>query len=89
VLDSGWLRAGDVGFVDVDGFLTISDRAKDMIISGGENTYAAEVEQIIMELAEAAWVAAGMQRLDRSQGPPANWDARRRFRQPGSNSRPS
>lgn len=48
----GWLRTGDVGYVDEQGFLYISDRIKDMIISGGENIYSAEVEAAIMELAE-------------------------------------
>lgn len=45
----GWLRTGDVGIADEDGFLQIIDRAKDMIISGGENVYSAEVELAIME----------------------------------------
>ena len=40
----GWFRSGDVGYVDEDGFLFICDRLKDMIISGGENIYPAEVE---------------------------------------------
>ena len=48
--DDGWLRTGDVGSTDADGFLTIADRAKDMIISGGENIYSAEVEQAILAL---------------------------------------
>ncbi|MEW1963585.1 o-succinylbenzoate--CoA ligase [Microbacterium sp. NPDC077644] len=44
-----WMRSGDIGFLDAQGYLTISDRLKDMIISGGENVYPAEIEQIIME----------------------------------------
>jgi acyl-CoA synthetase (AMP-forming)/AMP-acid ligase II len=41
----GWLRSGDVGHVDDGGFLYVSDRIKDMIITGGENVYSPEVEQ--------------------------------------------
>jgi fatty-acyl-CoA synthase len=48
----GWLRTGDLGLRDEQGFLYIADRLKDMIISGGENVYSAEVEQAIMELEE-------------------------------------
>jgi len=53
----GWFRSGDLGFLDEDGFLTIADRAKDMFISGAENVYPAEVEQLIMELDAVASVA--------------------------------
>jgi long-chain acyl-CoA synthetase len=43
----GWLRTGDAGYMDADGYLFIHDRVKDMIISGGENIYPAEVENAI------------------------------------------
>jgi fatty-acyl-CoA synthase len=43
--DGGWFRSGDLGLRDADGYLFISGRSKDMIISGGENVYPAEVEQ--------------------------------------------
>jgi len=52
-----WFRSGDIGFLDEQGYLTISDRLKDMIISGGENIYPAEVEQLIMERPEIDAVA--------------------------------
>lgn len=55
--ESDWFRSGDIGHVDDQGFLFISDRLKDMIISGGENIYPAEVEQAIMELPEIESVA--------------------------------
>jgi long-chain acyl-CoA synthetase len=43
----GWLHTGDAGYLDEDGFLYIIDRVKDMIITGGENVYSAEVENVI------------------------------------------
>jgi long-chain acyl-CoA synthetase len=46
-LRGGWIHSGDVGVMDEDGFLTIIERLKDMIISGGENIYSAEVENVI------------------------------------------
>jgi acyl-CoA synthetase (AMP-forming)/AMP-acid ligase II len=45
--ESGWLRTGDVGYLDEDGFLYLVDRSKDMIISGGENIYPTEVESAL------------------------------------------
>ena len=45
---NGWMRTGDVGTIDADGFVTIRDRVKDMLISGGENVYPAEVENMLL-----------------------------------------
>jgi len=45
--EDGWFRSGDVGFLDEDGYLFIVDRIKDMIITGGENVYAREVEEVL------------------------------------------
>jgi fatty-acyl-CoA synthase len=46
-VDDGWLRTGDVGRMDGDGFLWLIDRKKDMFISGGENVYPAEIERLL------------------------------------------
>ncbi len=53
----GWLRTGDAGYLDDEGYLYIHDRLKDMIISGGENIYPAEVENAIYANAKVADVA--------------------------------
>ncbi len=47
-LRNGWLHTGDVGSFDEDGFLTLRDRSKDMIISGGSNVYPREVEEVLL-----------------------------------------
>jgi fatty-acyl-CoA synthase len=54
---SGWFHTGDVGYFDADGFLYICDRVKDMIISGGENIYPAEVEATLYAHPSIAEVA--------------------------------
>ena len=45
----GWLRSGDLGRIDDEGWVYVSDRAKDMVLRGGENIYCAEVEAAIYE----------------------------------------
>ncbi|SFS90494.1 long-chain-fatty-acid--CoA ligase [Saccharopolyspora flava] len=49
ITPDGWLRTGDAGRQDGDGYLYIEDRVKDMVISGGENIYPAEVERVVIE----------------------------------------
>src|SRR6266704_3597053 len=64
-----WFRSGDVGYLDGDGFLYLTDRKKDMIISGGENIASSEVERVIYELPQVREVAViGM--------PDARWGER-------------
>jgi long-chain acyl-CoA synthetase len=48
ITPDGWFRSGDAGYLDDDGYLFIHDRVKDMIVSGGENVYPAEVENVLM-----------------------------------------
>jgi fatty-acyl-CoA synthase len=57
--DGGWFRTGDIGHWDSEGYLYVDDRAKDVVISGGENVYPAELEDVLArcpEIAEAAVV---------------------------------
>jgi long-chain acyl-CoA synthetase len=64
-LRGGWLHTGDIGALDGDGFLTLRDRSKDMIISGGSNIYPREVEEVLLRhpaVAEASVV--GRQHAD-------------------------
>jgi acyl-CoA synthetase (AMP-forming)/AMP-acid ligase II len=55
-LKDGWLWTGDVGMFDDDGYLTITDRSKDMIISGGTNVYPREIEEVLLQMPELAEV---------------------------------
>lgn len=55
VMDAeGWFHSGDIGIMDEEGYFYIVDRKKDMVISGGENVYPAEVETVIHEMPEVA-----------------------------------
>ena len=66
-LRNGWLHTGDYGLLDEDSFLTLKDRAKDLIISGGSNIYPREVEEVLLKhprVAEAAVIG----RPDREWG---------------------
>ncbi|MGE8318527.1 MAG: AMP-binding protein [Comamonas sp.] len=53
----GWFRTGDVGHLDAEGFLFLTDRKKDMIISGGENIASSEVERVLYQLPQVAEAA--------------------------------
>lgn len=65
-LVDGWLKTGDIGYLDEDGFLFLADRAKDMIIRGGENIYPVEIENVLLEhpaIKEVAVIGAPHERL--------------------------
>jgi long-chain acyl-CoA synthetase len=49
ITPDGWLRTGDAGYVDDEGYIFLFDRVKDMIVTGGENVYPAEVENVLIE----------------------------------------
>ena len=53
-----WFRTGDIGYLDADGFLFLTDRIKDMIISGGENIASSEVERALYQLPQVSEAAA-------------------------------
>ncbi len=57
ITQDGWLRTGDVAAIDEQGFVYIQGRIKDMIISGGENVYPAEIENVILSHPDVVEVA--------------------------------
>lgn len=69
ITDDGWLRTGDGGSLDADGYLYLHDRIKDMIVSGGENVYPAEIESVLTEhpaVAQAAVIGVPSERWGES-----------------------
>jgi acyl-CoA synthetase (AMP-forming)/AMP-acid ligase II len=56
-LRGGWMHTGDAGYMDEDGFLYVVDRIKDMIVTGGENVYSAEVEEAVLQLPQVVQCA--------------------------------
>jgi acyl-CoA synthetase (AMP-forming)/AMP-acid ligase II len=65
----GWLHTGDIAIMDEEGFVSIQDRIKDMIISGGENVYPAEIEGVLSEhpgISEAAVIGQQSERWGES-----------------------
>ncbi len=67
----GWLRTGDIGYLDEDNFLYLVDRVKDMVLRGGENVYCSEVETAVFQhdaVAEAAVFAVPDERLGEEVG---------------------
>ena len=56
-LKDGWLMTGDMGSLDVAGYLTLSDRSKDVIITGGSNVYPREVEEVLLRHSDVSEVA--------------------------------
>jgi long-chain acyl-CoA synthetase len=57
ITDDGWFKTGDAGYRDADGYLFLHDRLKDMIVSGGENIYPAEIENVLAKHPDVADVA--------------------------------
>ncbi len=65
-LKTGWLHTGDIGHLDEQGFLTLTDRSKDLIISGGSNIYPREVEEVLL-------TAPGVREVSVISRPDAQW----------------
>ena len=81
----GWLRSGDIGRIDDEGFVYVEDRAKDMVLRAGENVYCAEVEAAIYEhpaVYEAAVFGVPHERLGEEVAARDRAEARERARPP-------
>ena len=85
-LHDGWYRTGDIGLRDADGYFWVHDRKKNLIISGGENIYPAEVERVLLEhpdVAECGVIGRPDPQMGRGAGGLCD-PARRRFGRGGS-----
>ena len=82
-LRDGWLWTGDLGALDGDGFLTLKDRSKDVIISGGSNIYPREVEEVLLRHPRVREVSV-VGRAGRALGRESSSPSSRRRRDPRS-----
>jgi non-ribosomal peptide synthetase component E (peptide arylation enzyme) len=92
MLPGGWLRTGDGGSFDADGFLYLHDRLKDMIVTGGENVYPAEVESVMTghpAVAEVAIVGVPSAAWGESPTPSSSCAPARRCPRPNSSPGPA
>jgi hypothetical protein len=71
-----WLRSGDIGYLDEQGFLYIVDRKKDMILSGGQNIYPQDIEAVLVEHPEVDDVAVIGAKSERWGETPWPWSCR-------------
>ena len=74
-LRGGWLHTGDVGAIDGEGFLTLKDRSKDLIISGGSNIYPREVEEVLLRHAPTCSGSLGDRPRPHPSGARKSWPA--------------
>lgn len=83
----GWMRTGDLAFVDEEGFVTVAGRVKEMIISGGLNVYPAEVERVLLDVDGVTEAAVGGAGRDLGRGGPRVRHRRARAARPGRGAR--
>jgi O-succinylbenzoic acid--CoA ligase len=73
---NGWFKTGDLGYIDSDGFLFVVDRRTDLIISGGENIYPTEIEDVLLKMANIHEAAVVGKRDEKWGEVPVAWVVR-------------